>query len=274
MKTIRERITPLLDYILGHFTFLCLLYMRSSFRLLKPDNRLLGLKDKYKGQKCFVVGLGPSLSVEDLDLLADKHVYTFSMNRCYRLFDKTQWRPDCYVVSDAKACTSETMSALGAMLKDGTLVVYSKSEISGMPDDALYFKVNFNDFVLRNSKKPKYKAKGHDCLLSTDAHEYVYAGSSCAHTIIQLAYYRGFSEVYLIGIDCGTSADKKSYCAGLGNIKNNAYINGEGQLMIKDFQSLKDDIDHKNLDFHIYNCTRGGALEVFPRKKIEEIEFD
>ena len=84
----------------------------------------------------------------------------------------------------------------------------------------------------------------------------------------------GFSEVYLLGTDCGTSSDKKSYCESLGNVKNNAYINGEGPLMIKDFQSIKDDIEHKDLDFHIFNCTRGGALGVFPRKALEEIISD
>ena len=271
MKTFRETITPLLDFILGHCTFLCLLYMKISFGLLKPDSRLLELKDKYKNRRCFIVGLGPSLRVADLDLLAENHEYTFSMNRCYRLFDKTAWRPDCYVVSDAKACTSETMSAIDSMLSAGTTVAYSRSEISGMPKDALYFKVNFIDFIMRNSMKRKYRTRAHDCLLSTDAYEYVYAGSSCAHTIIQLAYYMGFSEVYLLGTDCGTSSDKKSYCEGLGSVKNNAYIKGEGQLMIKDFQSIKDDIEHKNLDFHIYNCTRGGALEVFPRIGLDNI---
>ena len=271
MKTFREKVTPVLDYFLENFTSICLTYMKLNFKLLKSDDRLLSFKDKYKGKRCFIVGLGPSLMTKDLDLLANNHEYTFSMNRCYRLFDKTNWRPDFYVVSDAKACTSETMAAINIMLENHTTVVYSKSEISNMPDEALYFKVDFSDFVLRNSRKLKYREKGHDCLMSTDAYEYVYAGSSCAHTIIQLAYYMGFSDVYLLGIDCGTSSDKKSYCEGLGAVQNNAYIKGEGQLMIKDFQSLKNDIEQKQLDFHVYNCTRGGALEVFSRKKLEEL---
>ena len=271
MKTLRERVTPILDYILSHFTKACLVYMKIRFRFTKPDNRILALKNAYKGRRCFVIGLGPSLTVSDLDLLARNSEYTFSMNRCYRLFDKTSWRPDFYVVTDAKACTSETMNAIDTMVHSGTIVAYSRNEITGMPSEALYFKTDFSDFVLRNSHKKKYLEQSHACLMSTDAYDRVYAGASCSHTIIQLAYYMGFSEVYLLGTDCGTGSNQQSYCSGLGTVKNDAYIKGEGNIMIRDFQSLKDDIAHKKIDFHIYNCSRGGALEVFPRCNLEEI---
>lgn len=270
MKTFRARITPILDYFLTHFTFLCLVFMKIQFKLVKSDSRLRALKDKYKGKRCFIVGLGPSLTIADLDLLANNREYTFSMNRCYQLFDKTNWRPDFYLISDAKACTKETMSAVDYMVGSGITVAYSKLEISRFPKDAIYFKTNFIDFVLRNSKLDKYKKKSHFCLMSTDAYDYVYAGSSCVHSIIQIAYYMGFKEVYLLGTDCGVSGNK-SYSDALRPQDNNAYIIGEGNLMIKDYESMQKDIEKKELDFHVYNCSRGGVLEVFPRKKVEDL---
>ncbi len=270
MKTFRARITPLLDHILANFTWLCLVFFNFRFKLLKPDERLKKLHNKYAGKRCFIVGLGPSLTIDDLNLLVQHGEYTFSMNRCYQLFDKTEWRPDCYFLSDAKVCTDETRKAVRGMLGDNRLVVYSKLEINGLPHKALYFKANFIDFVLRNSKKEKYRKRGHYCRLSTDASEYIYAGSSCIHSIIQLAYYMGFNKVYLLGTDCG-SVNSKSYCNGLDNKQGATYSSDTSSLLIKDFESLKEDCDKKDLDFAIYNCSKGGILEVFKRIPLEDV---
>ena len=272
MKTFRARITPILDYILTHFTFLCLVFMKLQFKFIKPDDRLKELKDKYAGKRCFIVGLGPSLTIEDLDLLKKSGEYTFSMNRCYQLFDKTEWRPDFYLISDAKACTTETMEAIKSMLSDGITIAYSRLEINRFPRKAIYFKTNFIDFVLRNSKIDKYKKKSHFCRMSTDAYEYIYAGSSCVHSIIQIAYYMGFKDVYLLGTDCGVSGNR-SYSNALKPQENNAYILGEGNLMIKDYESMRKDIEDKKLDFHVYNCSRGGFLEVFSRMELDDVLF-
>ena len=111
-RTIQEIFTPVLDFLVKYCTPLSLLYTNISFRITKPDHRFSALKDKYKGRRCFIVGLGPSLTTADLDLLARNREYTFSMNRCYQLFDRTEWRPDCYFISDGKACTPPTMKAI------------------------------------------------------------------------------------------------------------------------------------------------------------------
>lgn len=269
-KTFRERITPALNWILSHCTLPVLSYMKLSFLVHRGDKRLQALKDTHKGERCFIVGLGPSLTLSDLNILHEHKEYTFSMNRCYRMFASTEWRPDCYLVSDAKACTSETRTAMKKMIADGGLVVYSKLEIKGMERDALFFKADFTDFVLRNSRKEKYRRKGHFCRMSTDAYKCIYAGSTSVHSIIQLAYYMGFDEVYLIGTDCG-SVGGKTYSDALSSKDNKAYVTGEGNLMIRDYESMRADIEEKGLDFHIYNATRGGVLEVFPRVKLEDI---
>lgn len=272
-RTFREKITPVLNWILSHCTLPVLAYMKLSFFFQHGDRRLKALKDTHKGGRCFIVGLGPSLTIADLNILHEHKEYTFSMNRCYRMFASTEWRPDCYLVSDAKACTSETRTAMKKMMEAGSLVVYSKLEIKGMDRDAVFFKADFTDFVLRNSRKEKYRRKGHFCRMSTDAYSYIYAGSTSVHSIIQLAYYMGFKEVYLVGTDCGT-VDGKTYSDALSAKDNKAYVIGEGNLMIRDYESMRKDIEAKSLDFHIYNATRGGYLEVFPRVKLEDVIAD
>lgn len=39
------------------------------------NNRIEKFKNKHNGQKCFIIGLGPSLRVEDLDYLNEKNKY-------------------------------------------------------------------------------------------------------------------------------------------------------------------------------------------------------
>ncbi|HJD45240.1 MAG TPA: hypothetical protein H9909_00215, partial [Candidatus Mediterraneibacter norfolkensis] len=58
----------------------------------------LHLKNKHKGERCFVIGNGPSLTAEDLELL--KGEITFAANRIYMLFDRTDWRPTYYFCAD------------------------------------------------------------------------------------------------------------------------------------------------------------------------------
>lgn len=63
------------------------------------SRRISGIKDVYKGKRCFIVGNGPSLRVDDLDKI--KNEYSFASNKIYKIFDKTMWRPDYYVICDA-----------------------------------------------------------------------------------------------------------------------------------------------------------------------------
>ena len=250
----------------GRFTYLCLFKDRMMFRHLPSDSRLLNLKSLYKGRRCFIVALGPSLKLSDLNELVENNEITFSMNRCYEMFDKTTWRPDYYFLSDKKAFTPKVKAEIEKMIAGKTTVVYSKFAVpKGMPDEAIYYKANYTDAILSSSRKNKYRKKAKPLRCSTDAYEFIYDGHTCVHSIIQLAYYMGFKEVYLLGVDCGVIKNK-SYSELLGepsrNIEN---MNRLGDLYIEDYASLKNDIERKKLDIAIYNATKGGRLEVFPR---------
>ena len=55
-------------------------------------------KDIHKGERCFIVLTGPSLTLEDVEMLKDET--TFAVNSCFKLFSKTSWRPSYYVLTD------------------------------------------------------------------------------------------------------------------------------------------------------------------------------
>ena len=61
-----------------------------SYRLLPSGRgsrrRLEGMRDQHRGERCFIIGNGPSLLKTDLSML--RHEYTFGLNRGYLLFDR------------------------------------------------------------------------------------------------------------------------------------------------------------------------------------------
>ncbi|MEH7386551.1 hypothetical protein V7147_14250, partial [Bacillus sp. JJ1521] len=56
--------------------------------------KLKKIKNKHMGQRCFIIGTGPSLTIEDLEKLRNE--MTFSMNSICLAFDETDWRPTYY----------------------------------------------------------------------------------------------------------------------------------------------------------------------------------
>lgn len=70
----------------------------SGAPLIKNDINIKALKNKHKGQRCFIVGSGPSLKVDDLNKLKDE--VTFACNKIYLAFNDTSWRPTYYSVYD------------------------------------------------------------------------------------------------------------------------------------------------------------------------------
>src|SRR5699024_7865108 len=67
---------------------------------LCPGNRarIEALRNCHKGERCFIIGNGPSLRAEDLDKL--KNEITFACNRINLIFDQTDWRPTYYCITD------------------------------------------------------------------------------------------------------------------------------------------------------------------------------
>ena len=80
------------DCIYQHLRIL----LKKTFHI--KSKRTLTINNTHVGERCFIVCTGPSLTVEDCNKL--KQEYTISMNSIYKLFDKTDWRPDCYVCFD------------------------------------------------------------------------------------------------------------------------------------------------------------------------------
>ena len=77
-------------------------HQQAHFDRTRYGKQLVKYKSKYVGQRCFFIGNGPSLQVEDLTKLHEASEITFAFNRIYNIFDQTPWRPTFYVSQDEK----------------------------------------------------------------------------------------------------------------------------------------------------------------------------
>lgn len=222
---------------------------------------LLKFKEIHKGKRCFIIATGPSLKIEDLELL--KNEYTFSMNSICKAFEKTDWRPTYYGFQDAtvyKALENEINNYFdngqNVFVAD---IIYKKL---GLKQPFQQFPLDV-DYHRNEFRIDKYFAN-----FSDDAYAVIYDGYTITYSIIQLAVYMGFTEIYLLGTDCTKTRGKNNHFIKYKD-KEEYDIDKTLKKLIVGFQAAQDYA--KSNGISIVNCTRGGDLEIFPRMKLEDI---
>jgi hypothetical protein len=144
----------------------------------------------------------------------------------------------------------------------------------------------YDEFTIPNSYYFKTITSGQNVLdFSIDFAKEVVDAPTVAYTAFQLAYYMRFKRIYLIGFDQNYKIAKDKD----GNIVVNdklekdyvseKYRNEETDNLLipnlyemnKAFISLDYHIKNSGLDLEVYNTTRGGMLEVFERKDLDEV---
>lgn len=243
-------------------------FLESHYKLTSMGGILSSFKDKYKGERCFFIGNGPSLKPEDLTKLYENREITFAFNRIYNIFDLTPWRPDYYISQDEKMISgcldAVDRQPLGVKLIPIELKWYYNVNIK----DAVYFRLNWN----QNENPDEFK-------FSDDIAREVYSSSTVTYSAAQFAAFMGFSEIYLIGVDHHFHISKnnkgetvvddsvKDYFSDKYNEdRNNLYIPNTEKSSLT-YIALKNQCEKRNIK--VFNATRGGKLEVFTR-----VDFD
>ncbi|MPN15362.1 hypothetical protein SDC9_162693 [bioreactor metagenome] len=76
----------------------------------------------------------------------------------------------------------------------------------------------------------------------------------------------GFKEIYLLGADCSFLGTKQHFIEH-GHYDND--IGSAAERNITSYAEAKNYADQHNIK--IFNATRGGKLEIFPRVSLEQI---
>lgn len=221
-------------------------------------------KNSHEGDVCFIVATGPSLTFEDLDSLADSGVFCFGMNSCVLALDKTKWIPDIYGIEDEfvyKKVEPALVEASENKLKGRIWVSNLVASIFKSARNFYLYPHHYLDHKYNPNKILELK-------YSDDIYVNVYDGYSIALSLMQLAVYMGFKSIYLIGSDCNYNQAKKNFIEHGANMKFEANEIAGARLIVA-HEKFKKFADERGVA--VYNCTRGGMLEVYPRRNFDSV---
>lgn len=240
------------------------------YQFSQDSHYVKSLCNKHVGKRCFIIGNGPSLTSQDLDLL--KEEITFGSNKIYAMYEKTKWRPTYYVCTDPYL-VAEIKDKI-RLLKDSVkFVANSKGRKSIDHQYGIYHLMVEPRYVIKleNYVQKKITTTIHKCISKTQT-------VTC--TAIEMAIYMGIKEIYLLGVDNTYAVEiqrdgTKVFHSGV----KNHFEGGDSSLKNTNLACIEafNNCYQVCQDFavahgiKIYNCTRGGKLEVFERKNLDDI---
>ncbi len=248
---------------------------------LSEYKRLAALKDIHKGERCFIVGNGPSLRQHDLYRLIGERIFVTNMFVLNEMAIKL--RPSYYCISD--------------WIHWSKAGEFTRSLLQGfrnLKDTAFIFEYDARRVV---NKTPELKGRrvyylfqeddaetvwdGH---FTTDVREPLYWGRTVTiDACIPFACYMGFKDIYLIGNDYNWNIEKSS-------MLHDAYFyditrddrelaasmphkdTGSPEhiaLVMKAFNIVRERL--RDSGHTIYNAGYGGRLETFPRVNCNDL---
>jgi hypothetical protein len=137
---------------------------------------------RHAGERCFILGNGPSLSRMDLTRLRGE--ITFGLNRIYLLFDRLGFAPTYYVCVN-ELVLEQFAGDIGRLPMPKFLNWDRRHLFAGEDPDTLFVRTRL----------------GLGDTFGRDPVRSLSSGGTVTYVALQLAYYMGFREVVLLGVD-------------------------------------------------------------------------
>jgi len=235
------------------------------------NENMVKFKNYHAGKRCFLIGNGPSLCPNDLNILAKNNEISFGCNKIYKVFDTTIWRPNYFVAADSALIFLHYQDF--ASLDVDVKFIQNPEQI--------FFDGNHNikeSFQRCNGSTYFYNkivASSQDNIVpfSSNPSKALYITGTVMYPMLQIAAYMGFSEIYLLGVD-GTIDTKNNHFYN-DDIEDEKYRKLRAKVDPSDHEAVvtasyeSARIYGENNNIKIFNATRGGNLKVF-----ERIDFD
>ena len=147
----------------------------------KSRSRMFAMHNIHKGERCFIIGNGPSLKQTDLTRL--KNEFTFGMNRIYLLFPELGFNTT-YFVSINDLVIEQCAQEIAALPMPKFIAWHSNRHFQRLPDDLVFLYTTYTG-----------------AQFAYDLTRRVWEGATVTNVALQLAFYMGFAQVILIGVD-------------------------------------------------------------------------
>jgi hypothetical protein len=248
---------------------------------LTESGRLKAFKDRYRGERCFLIGNGPSLIQHDIRKLL--HEKTFVTNMFVLHGFAKELSPSFYCISDWIHWS-----------KPGGFTPTLRQGFRDLGDSAFFFEYDAKRVVNRTQElknrfvyylfqqEPSHSVWQGE--FNTDVtYPVIWGRTVMVDFCIPLACYMGFKDLYLIGNDYNWNIDNSSVLerAYFYDIKDDDRKLPESQahqdtgrpehiaLVMKAFEVVKREVEASG--HRIWNAGYGGRLEVFPRVEYNDL---
>lgn len=222
-------------------------YARESIERLKT------YQDKHKGERCFIIGNGPSLKKMDLSFLENET--SFGANRIYLLFEELGFTTS-YFCSVNPNVTEQFKDDIAA-LSMPKFLTWGAREHMPFTDDTMFIRYiheeEFHPTPLRG----------------------LWYGATVTYVSLQLAYFMGFETVYLIGVDHSFKDKGPAHklVTAQGDDENHFHPDyfGKGvKWQLPDLDTSEQAYlcarqYYETQGRKIYDATVGGKLQIFPK---------
>lgn len=219
------------------------------------QQRLERYRDIHHGKRCFIIGNGPSLRKMDLSPLQDE--ITFGLNRIYLLFPEWGFSTTYLVLVNelvAEQCSTEVASL--ALPK---FITWRSRRYFNASEDLMFIDTDFT---------------GEDNF-SGDITGRFYEHYTVTNVALQIAFFMGFHEVILIGVDHNyqTKGTPNTVVVSEGEDPNHVvgHYFGKGfRWQLPDLEGsekgyLKAKQAYEAAGRRIHDATVEGKLNIFPK---------
>jgi hypothetical protein len=220
--------------------------------------RLAALKDTRRGERCFIMGNGPSLRQTDLTRL--KNEYTIGMNRIYLAFPEMGFQTSYYLsVNDlvVEQCAADIQN-----LPMPKFVSWRARKWLQPADDLFFLYTTYTG--------PRF---------AKNAAGRLWEGATVTYVALQVAFFLGFEKVILIGVDHNftTQGKPNTTVVSQGDDPNHfspAYFGKGFRWQLPDLETSERSYAMARQAYEsdgrqVVDATIGGKLRVFPR-----VEYD
>lgn len=245
---------------------------------MPESGNLNKLKNKYQGQRCVLMGNGPSINRMDMNRFQGEKVWT--ANRSFSLFERIDWKPAFYVSHDPRVIQNSRDLIKEHVHKMATtqffLPLWTRTAglFTDSPDVIWFEDQDFN---------PENESS-----FGKDVSQGVLRTRTVTLISIQFAIYAGFNPIYLIGCDMSYTPPSKEQVVIREGEKlmthsgqdtdhfDPGYLKGGELWKVPDAAGMLEDFEKvarlcQKLGVVVYNATLGGNLEVFPRADYEQV---
>ena len=233
------------------------LWPDADIHLAESRNRLLDLKSKHKGERCFIIGNGPSLKKSNLSHLETE--YTFGLNRIYLLFDELGFTTT-YLVS-VNQLVIEQFAAEIEELPCMKFISWSGRDAIEFTEDVIFLQPRPITAFFRNLT------------------EGIWTGGTVTYAAMQIAYYLGFEMVILVGVDhsFATKGQPHKTVISQGDDPNHfdpSYFGKGVKWQLPDLERSELAFGLAKYEFEqvgreIVDATVGGKLDIFRKVEYE-----